>query len=136
MNKLTDLQDKMEAKFFEAEKLRDKAQTLDEKATELGYEYVKLLAKLIMSENPNVSEFVMAMGACFFTYMDYDYGDEGEEAEGIERTVGTNFKFGNDKHFPEWAEPMIDFISKWDSALHITGYSVRIDRSGNEVTIW
>lgn len=131
MSKLTDLERKMIAKFEEAEELRDKAQTLDEKASELGYEYVRLLAKLIMSENPNVSEFVMAMGACFFTYTDYD-GDE----EVCERTVGTNFRYGSDENAPEWAQQMIDFIEKWDCALHITGYSVRIDRSGNEVTIW
>jgi hypothetical protein len=91
-----------------------KIQKLVDQAGQMAIEYVEFLARKILREHPHLNEFVMAMGACFFT--------EGRNTLGLEERA--------------YMKPLEDFIDEWNETFGITGCPMRFTANGQRITDW
>lgn len=85
-------------------------------ASELALEYVEHEARKILRKCTTLDEFIMCMGAAFFTD-----------------------KQGNSLHdheIPKTAFELIVFIEDVDSELHISGNPMRFTADGEKITNW
>lgn len=76
---------------------------------------VEQLAREVLRERQDLSEFVMGMGEAFFT-------SKGDKTIGLE-------------YVPE-AEDLLGFLDDWDEYLKITGNPMRFTAGGNVITEW
>ena len=97
-------------------------------ACQLAFEEVKKRARIILKKRPNLDEFVMGMGAWFFTTKDGRNTDGSVEF--YNETSGYFYLFRS------WVQPISDIICKWDEVLKITGNPVRFTAKGPEVVNW
>ena len=78
-------------------------------------ELIELRARAYMKDNPEVKEFVMAMGSATFN-------------------DGKNCLYDSD--LPPGSEAVFDLINKYDEDYHITGVPMRFTATGPVVTDW
>lgn len=116
---------------------------LFDRASDLAIELIKNEAKEILKDDPDLDEFIMAMGSCFFTIK-----------EGGKYDLLT---FANDKEWEEWCESddyvsvyngiidnaVTDFqkeffenVDDLDEKFNIMGYPVRFTATSKEVYDW
>ncbi len=89
-------------------------QALLSEARKLAIAHVEASARKILQDHPNLDEFVMGMGTCFF--------NEGKENLGPEQRA--------------YMRPLSDFIDDWDETLHMTGIPMRFTANGPKITDW
>lgn len=125
------------------DRLNELSKEFDKEAEKLSKNAIELVlnqARIILQNDPNLYEFVMAMGSCFFTVKDggkYDalsYTDEewDEYCEsddyvrsfhGIVDDIGFHLEFFN-------------LVDKFDDMFKIKGYPVRFTATSKEVYNW
>ena len=110
---------------------------LYDQASNLAVETVEYGAREILKENPDLHEFVMAMGACFFTAKEggkYDMNSYDEDV--AEEMWNDGFEFADDKLmldsaferklFPEFFDNVDDLNEKFKVCgcpMRFTAYS-------------
>jgi len=98
--------------------LNDEIQSHLDKATKLAVDNVEKMAREILAHNPELKEFIMAMGTWFFVDKHGHHIDNADI-----------------KEYPA-LEPLFSFICKWDNELKITGESMRFTAFGPKITDW
>ena len=104
---------------------------------------IKKEARRILQEDPNLDEFVMAMGGCFFTIKDggeYDMttmtDEEWEEwMESDEYVYSYKGIIDNDASHPFQPE-FFDMVDEFDDQFKVCGYPVRFKANTKEVHNW
>jgi len=91
--------------------------------------YVEFLARKILAENPELQEFVMAMGTYFFI------DRAGETVDTEEQYMGPDYRYYIQDSDTVFAE-LNEFISEWDQHLKITGDAMRFTATGPVITNW
>jgi hypothetical protein len=96
--------------------INDKIAKLHSKAYDLAIQEVERLARKILSENPELDEFVME-GSYYFTYKDPEKNE-----------------------IPPYDEPMFEhihsFMDKWDADLNLTGrHMMRFTATGETIIL-
>lgn len=99
-----------------------------QKACELAEEKVEKLARKILLKNPELHEFVMAMGDWFFTLKAQP---EDEENNAIKEGE-ICWDVDSDPRFTE----ISNFIMEWDEYLKLTGIPMRFTATGPKITDW
>ena len=110
-------------------------------ASDLAIKLIKNEAREILIDDPDLDEFIMAMGSCFFTLKEggkYDsnsYTDEEweEYCESDEYVSSYYNNIGNDDNFQEKFFEMIDDL---DEKFNVMGYPVRFTAKSKEVHDW
>ena len=95
----------------------------------MALQYVEAAAREILVSSPELSEFVMGMGAWFFTYkLGVVFSD------GLKVTKGNDILYGPDR-YPRLL-PVVQFMNEWDSLLGLTGNPTRFTAKGKKRTGW
>lgn len=92
-----------------------RVEDLYHRAGVLAIREVEKEARRILKSDPDLNEFVMAMGAAFFT----DKNGDNHQLQDIDA-----------------AEELRDFILEWDEYLRITGVPMRFTADGDKITDW
>lgn len=95
-------------------------------AEALALEELELRARRILSNHPNLKEFVMGMGSASFTLHKPQYFSKDGPLEDMINWY-TEVKY---------AAPVFDFISEWDCILKLTGNPMRFTATGPKITMW
>lgn len=125
------------------EKLDDLSKQFDEEAEKLSMNAIELVinqARIILQNDPNLHEFVMAMGSCFFTVKDggkYDpnsYTDEGWDdfCESDEYVRSFHGIIDDD----DFQREFFDLVDKLDKMFKVKGYPVRFTANSKYVHDW
>jgi hypothetical protein len=120
------------------------AEKYHQKACDEAYQEMLRVAREIMKEEPDLVEFVNAMGGWFFvpnpagTKCWWCEPDEKcLECEGTGRMKPGDTLI--DEHRTNWypvVKKMVDFIDKWNDEFHLTGIPVRISAGGRIIRNW
>jgi len=104
---------------------------------------IKKEARRILHEDPNLDEFVMAMGGCFFTIkeggkydtteMSDDEWEEWTESEGY--VYHYHGIVENEPHHPFQPE-FFDMVDEFNDQFKVCGYPVRFKANTKEVHSW
>ena len=89
---------------------------------------VERMARKILTDHQNLDEFVMRMGAYFFTYKD-------ESKAAIHPYNKYSCGYGYNDTF-KYLKPLNDFIREWNSTLCLTGIPMRFTAKGPKTTNW
>jgi hypothetical protein len=134
----------MDSEIKEIEKGYEEVQDLIEKEieklSENALQFVLNRARIILQNDPNLHEFVMAMGSCFFTAKDdgkYDpnaYTDEEWEEWCYSDDFVNNYKgIIDDENFHS---DFFELVDGFDDKFNIKGYPVRFTANSKEVHDW
>ena len=113
-----------------------------DRASDLAVEAVKYGAREILKNDPNLHEFIMAMGSCFFTIKDggkYDIlqmTDEEYEAwcDSDEYVYSYNGIIDNDRN--DFQKEFFDNVDELNEKFNVCGYPVRFTATSKEVHDW
>jgi hypothetical protein len=125
------------------EKMDELSKQFDEEAEKLSRNAIELVinqARIILQNDENLYEFIMAMGSCFFTVKDggkYDpdsYDDEGWDdfCESDDYVRSYKGIIDDDDFHPEF----FDLVDKLDEMFRVKGYPVRFTANSKEVHDW
>lgn len=101
------------------------------KASQFALEYVEQEARKILVEHPELNEFVMAMGAWFFTWKT---GATDQHGIVIEEWMSHVISDGQVEFID--TSDLADFMCEWDSVLKLTGEPMRFTAQGPVVRNW
>lgn len=115
---------------------------LYDRASDLAVEAVCYEAREILKNDPNLHEFVMAMGRCFFTIKEggkYDinsYPDDGsyEEWEDSDDFVYSYHGIIDDDH--GFQKEFFDNVFELNDKFQVMGYPVRFTATSKPVHEW
>jgi hypothetical protein len=125
------------------EKMDELSKQFDEEAEKLSRNAIELVinqARIILQNDENLHEFIMAMGACFFTikdggkydwdsYTDEEWDDFCESDEYVRSYKGI---IDDDDFHPEF----FDLVDRLDEMFRVKGYPVRFTANSKEVHNW
>jgi len=111
-----------------------------ETASNLAIKVIVEEARKILKADPDLNEFIMGMGSCFFTYKDgskydiFSYTDEqfDQMSDDGHDWYGADKGILHDRFQPEFMEMTDDMNSKF----HVLGYPVRFTADGEENHDW
>lgn len=111
--------------------LLERIETRFDEASDLAVMYVEQQARAILTEHPELEEFVCAMGAWFFTYKVGAVDHQGIEIEeGMSRII-------DEEHVDFIRESdLSQFFADWDTVLGMSGCPMRFTATGPVVTDW
>ena len=102
--------------------LRNSVSSQYEKACDNALKVVEILARKIMTDNPDFCDFCMAMGSWSFSYEVGSFNEFMEENRTSRKLVEKDL-------FEFEFEELDEFINEWDRYLKLTGNPVRIDNA-------
>ena len=119
------------------------SEEFDKEAEKLARNAIDIVinqARIILQNDPNLYEFIMAMGGCFFTIKDggkYDvlsYTDEEwDEYCYSDEYVRSFYGIIDDDDFQR---EFFDLVEKLDDMFKVKGYPVRFTATSKEVHDW
>ena len=118
-----------------------KINDLFDQASNLAIEGIKNEAREILKDDPNLDEFIMAMGSCFFTLkeggkydiMSYTDDEWDEWCESDEYVSSYYNNIGDDCNFQTEFFEMVDDLNE---KFNVMGYPVRFTATSKEVHDW
>ncbi len=90
-----------------------KYNTAKDRVYDLLIERIEILARLYLTDNPKLKEFIMAMGTCFFTY-----------------------KRGNETAHDIECPEIEAILSEYNEVFKLTGEPMRFTAKGKKITDW
>lgn len=121
----------------------EKIHNLHDDAGDRAIYLIKKEARRILREDPNLEEFIMAMGACFFTMKDggkYDSNTMTDEEwedwmESDDYVYSYNGIIEDEPNHPFQTE-FFDMVEEFDTLFKVKGYPVRFKAETKEVHEW
>ena len=130
----------MELHNFDIEHEFDKVEAVFEAVSDKAVKIVVNAARQILQNDPGLDEFIMAMGACFFTIKeggkydtsemtDEEYDDWCESDEYVREYKGM---IDDDK----FQERFFEIVDELDDKYKVKGYPTRFQAHSQEVHEW
>lgn len=109
-------------------------------ADDIGIELIESEARKILAADPNLSEFIMAMGSCFFTIKEggkYDITDmTDEEWDAWTESEDYVHEYSGIVDQKNFQEEFFDMVAELNEKFNSMGCPMRFTATSNIVTDW
>lgn len=114
-----------------------------ERASDMAIGLIETEARKILLADPDLDEFLMAMGSCFFTYKDggkYDMLRDGLTDEMIDDFDPEDDWFGRAEkgiiHDENFQVEFMEMVDDLNDLYKVMGYPMRFTATGNIINNW